>query len=291
MARAPGRTMTKAELSQELERVTRERDELAAALTKANECAALVAQQATGLSETGSPDMVARRIVLRRDTWDAVVARSKALEARGIRQLPAEVATILLEAGLSAIDRGAEPGLPELAEALKHASALVTNLTQAQEKQKAETRALLTRIAELEARPAVAVDTLEVGNLKRELDECRKELGAKQAEFAKLSAEHEECKGNLECESCDKERAIYCEDHDPHTCESACTDCGSPATYCGACGETGNLVRWACGMGATLVDLLPLAVTDEGRDAIRCACVEAIPTAPQGTFAFDGPAS
>ena len=52
-------------------------------------------------------DLVARRIVLRRETWDQLVHFAEVLaEARGVEVAPADVAVIALEAGLAEVRRG-----------------------------------------------------------------------------------------------------------------------------------------------------------------------------------------
>src|SRR5579871_3837726 len=60
-------------------------------------------------SNAGAPqpqanDLVARRIVMRRDRWEALLRLTEALEAeRGVVATPAEVAAIVLDAGLNVI--------------------------------------------------------------------------------------------------------------------------------------------------------------------------------------------
>ncbi|MBI3722455.1 hypothetical protein HY251_00645 [bacterium] len=58
-----------------------------------------------GRNGAGSPDdLLARRIVLKRDRWEALLKLTQALEAeRGVVATPAEVAAIVLDAGLNVI--------------------------------------------------------------------------------------------------------------------------------------------------------------------------------------------
>jgi hypothetical protein len=69
--------------------------------------AALESQKATATlhrPRSGGNDLVARKLVLRRDRWDSLLKLTNALRAqRGILATPAEVAAIVLDAGLNVI--------------------------------------------------------------------------------------------------------------------------------------------------------------------------------------------
>ncbi|HYE89683.1 MAG TPA: hypothetical protein VEA38_01630 [Terriglobales bacterium] len=55
-----------------------------------------------------SDDLVARRIIMRRELWDRIVAVSETLQARGIVASPTDVAAIALEAGVGEAERAVQ---------------------------------------------------------------------------------------------------------------------------------------------------------------------------------------
>lgn len=61
-------------------------------------------QTVLSVPPSGTADLVARRIILKRRRWDEILALTARLEAeRGIKASPAEIAAIVLDAGIDVV--------------------------------------------------------------------------------------------------------------------------------------------------------------------------------------------
>jgi transposase len=84
---------------------------------------ARAAQAQASASRPKESDLVARRIVLRRDRWEALLGLASALQSqRGVAASPAEVAAIVLDAGLNVILEESRAATAEAKQAAKPAA-------------------------------------------------------------------------------------------------------------------------------------------------------------------------